>query len=291
MKPIVISSFYAFAPIGSEGADRLVQDIRVRCEEHHVLGLFIVAGEGCNATFSGSESGVSALEEMFRDRLSREILFKRSSNDTAPFRKLVIRVRDEIVTSGCPEIPIASGAQALSPAEWHAKLEQGGVTVLDTRNDYEVEIGKFEGATDLAIENFSQFAKAAKGQHFNSSEPILMYCTGGVRCEKALPILEGLGFNNVFQLEGGILNYLEQFPDGYYEGECFVFDDRVAVDRYLQPTTRWALCPLCGNPANEPVPCGVCGQAAKVCADCRAGGTQFCSLGCRGAARRQESGG
>ena len=284
---VTISSFYVFTDLGAAGARDVGAAIEARAEERGVRGLFILAPEGCNATFSGSAEDVGALEELCREKLSSNIFFKRSRADAHPFRKIAIKLRDEIVTSGRPDVSVEHGARTLTPSEWHERLKQGNVKVLDTRNHYEIEIGKFTSAIDLSIQTFSDFEAAVKNRHFNSSEPILMYCTGGVRCEKALPILEGLGFTNVFQLEGGILNYLEQFPDGFYEGECFVFDDRVALDRFLQPTSTYVFCPNCGNPAKEAVTCVTCGTTAKVCPQCTLANDRYCSLECRARGRSE----
>jgi UPF0176 protein len=140
--------------------------------------------------------------------------------------------------------------------------------IVDARNDYEYAIGKFKGAIDPSIKTFSEFPEFVKKGELPKDKKVMMYCTGGIRCEKALLEMEKQGYSDVYQLEGGILAYLQQFPEGNFEGECFVFDKRVAVDQHLQPSQTYHICPHCGNPGTLEVNCLACNKQAIVCYGC-----------------------
>jgi predicted sulfurtransferase len=144
--------------------------------------------------------------------------------------------------------------------------------LYDTRNDYEVKLGTFKGAVVAGIDSFRDFpAAVAKLPAEMKKAEIVSFCTGGIRCEKAAPFMEREGFEHVWQLEGGILKYFEEFPDGgVFEGECFVFDDRIAVTPDLKPTERWGRCPHCGDPASIPTECPYCFENAVICDTCQA---------------------
>lgn len=140
--------------------------------------------------------------------------------------------------------------------------------LLDTRNVYETAIGKFRGAVDPKLQKFSEFSDFVTASDIPKNKKVLMYCTGGIRCEKASLEMQRLGFEDVYQLSGGILKYLEEFPDGPFEGECFVFDHRVAVDKNLRPSKQYKLCPHCGNPGDKSISCRKCGAQAIICDGC-----------------------
>jgi UPF0176 protein len=159
-------------------------------------------------------------------------------------------------------------------------MQNPEAVILDTRNDYEVEIGKFRGARDFALKEFSDFPRAVAESGIAKDAPVLMYCTGGIRCEKAILEMNAQGYKNVHQLDGGILNYLEKFPDQGFDGECFVFDYRVAVDQKLQPTQKYKLCPHCGQPADKPISCAKCGTEAVICRHCTGQSAVTCSKNC-----------
>ena len=182
---------------------------------------------------------------------------KRSQSPFAPFRRWKVVQRRETVTSG-PIGQSGSPARHLSPQEWHEMLQRPDVMLLDVRNDYEIRLGTFRGAIDPQTSSFTQFADYVARLEVPKDQPILTFCTGGIRCEKAAPYLKAQGFSEVYQLDGGILNYMEHYPNGNFEGECFVFDDRVALDQNLQPSASYRRCPECGQPGSEP--CSYCGQ-------------------------------
>lgn len=169
----------------------------------------------------------------------------------------------------------------LSAAEWHALLKSDEeITVLDTRNRYETKVGTFRNAIDPEIDKFTEFTDYLDGCDLPKDRTTLIFCTGGIRCEKAILDMEERGFEKVYQLEGGILKYLEEFPDEEFQGECFVFDRRVAVDQNLDPSKQYWLCPHCGDPGQVEVNCAQCGETARICAKCEAE-KPTCSKNCQ----------
>jgi len=235
-----------------------------------ISGLIITACEGANGTVAGTPDNI----EKFKKKLSltlqsNEIKFKDSWAFKNPFRRFKVKTRQEIVSIGSTELfPELTHNHHLSPTEWNEVLEKEDVLLVDTRNKYETELGVFQGAIDPNINTFQEFPEYIQKANFPKDKKILMYCTGGIRCEKAILEMQRQGYENVYQLEGGILKYLEQYPDHHYKGECFVFDHRVSVDQKLEPSKEYFLCAHCGNPGKEIYECGNCGQLSKICKNC-----------------------
>lgn len=266
-----VAAFYRFVPLSAERAREIEGALSIAAQTHGIVGLLLLGPEGCNGTVAGEGGALEPFLEALRGVAEfRDIECKLSASQKRPFRRFKIDRRPELITLKRGG-ETASGDTYLSPREWHAWLssEREPPIVLDVRNDYETSLGVFKGAVTLPIEKFSQFPEAVAAANIPRDRPVVMYCTGGIRCEKALVELERQGFQRLFQLQGGILKYLEEFPDGLFEGECFVFDHRVAVDRHLNPSTRYALCPHCGDPAEGRVYCGECGVEAVICARCQ----------------------
>lgn len=275
-----VSSFYFFVNL-EEKLGLLPQEFAQRLREaapSELRGLFIVGPDGVNCSFATTAPDTRAHFEGFLSRLLKlpvaeagVVYFKHSESEKPPFSDLKIKIRSEIVTTGAPELlPKDQGKhQHLTPEQWQAELQQGIAKVIDTRNWYESDIGTFRNAVCPPIENFTEFPDWMEQNFPNKDEKILMFCTGGIRCEKGLPLLESRGYKNVYQLQGGILNYLKELPNQDFIGECFVFDQRVAVDQHLQPSQSYHLCPHCGQPAKESLACGECNRDAYVCARCR----------------------
>ncbi len=273
----LVTSFYQFIPLNKDQLPDLKTQIYELGESLGVRGLFLLSTEGFNATLSGPESALAQFRPQMEALLGTgegskwgKIFFKDHRTDRHVFLKMRVKIRPEIVTLGKPEVvPTSPVNRHLEPEEWHRVLEEeNDVLVLDTRNRYEYDIGKFSGAVDLNIEEFQSFPEKIKEAGIPKDKKILMYCTGGIRCEKALIEMQNQGYENVYQLNGGIINYIEKFPHGLWEGECFVFDYRVAVDRQLRPSKVYGLCPHCGQPAKQKVDCGQCGQVDVVCDRC-----------------------
>lgn len=266
-----VSTFYKFVSLPAQELASLRESLIAAAGRLEVDGLIILAEEGCNATVAGPPEGMRE----FRRYVSAiaafsDLMFKNSSAEKRPFRRFKVDIRPEIVTfDGAAVQPGPGPGQRLDPKAWQHVLDSGEeVVLLDTRNRYETELGKFRGAVDPNIEKFSEFSDFVRNSGIPKERKVLMYCTGGIRCEKASLEMERLGYRNVFQLAGGILKYLEEFPDGSFDGECFVFDHRVAVDQRLRPSQHYRLCPHCGNPADRHISCRNCSKAAIVCKHC-----------------------
>lgn len=244
---------YKFVAIPDREKLKLI--FQARCDELQLKGTVLLAEEGINLNLAGSEGAITKFleflrsEEVFANRFA-DMEMKTSYSANQPFRKMVVRLPKEIITMKRPTIAPAGGrAASVDPLKLKKWIEQGHddddreIVLLDTRNTYEVELGKFEGALDFNIENFSEFPERilaainAPGSEL-SEKTIVTYCTGGIRCEKAALFMNEIDLSRVFQLEGGILNYFAAVGGSHWNGECFVFDERYALDPNLQPTKR-----------------------------------------------------
>lgn len=247
-----VTTFYRFAPVAD--CEALCRTLRALCREGALLGTILIAPEGVNATVSGTPEAIRALVSRLQAEPGFEALdLKHSVHAEQPFLRLKVRVRDEIITFGRPDAdPGQRTGEHVDARRWNQLLADPSVTVLDTRNDYEVCVGTFRGAQTLNIGNFRDFPAAARGALDPQQQPrVAMFCTGGVRCEKAAAFLLNEGFEAVYQLDGGILRYLEQTPpaESHWQGDCFVFDERVTVDADLQ-AGGYRLCRGCRHPVS-----------------------------------------
>lgn len=267
-----IGAGYAFFPIPAEDLVGVEASLREMARERQLTGLVIMATEGLNMTLAGNKQDLEIMENQIRGWAKQsDWEFKWSQANTAPFRRFQVKTRDEIVTIGLPEThPPGPKNHHLSPEEWDRVLKEESeeIVLIDTRNAYETEIGKFKGALTPEIEEFTEFPKYFEELKIPKDKKVLIYCTGGIRCEKGILAVQEKGYENVFQLQGGILKYLEEFPNSEFEGECFVFDNRVAVDQNLAPTQVYTLCPKCGQPAKEEINCVRCDKIFKICHHC-----------------------
>ena len=205
---------------------------RALCESLGLLGRVLLGSEGINGTVAGTSEATLAYETSLRRRAEfSDIDFKISFATAMPFHRLEIKVRPEIVTLGAVEAldPTLGAAPHLSPAEWKRMIEEEDVVLFDVRNRYETEVGRFKGAITPAIENFRELPQVLRRYQDLKDKTVLMYCTGGIRCEKASALFRSAGFQRVFQLEGGIVSYGEQIGDAHWEGDCFVFDQRMMI--------------------------------------------------------------
>ena len=247
---MLITAYYQFTPLATADQQHLKTTLEGLAEVHGLRGLCLVGPEGINLTASGEAPAIDALKALLTRQVNARLsLFKDAHAERHPFQNFKVKLRAEIVTLGRPDLRPVDRGRHLSPRAWHAALKNPDALVLDTRNDYEVALGKFRGAVDFDTREFREFPERARAAGIAKDKPILMYCTGGIRCEKAILELEEQGFTDVHQLDGGILNYLNEYPHQEFEGECFVFDYRVAVDQELKPTRSYTLCPHCGQPA------------------------------------------
>src|SRR6056297_779956 len=238
-------SGYQFAAI--EHPARWRERARAFAERHGLKGTVLLAAEGINFSLAGPASALDGWLDWIAGRLGCDApVINRQRVSEAPFLRLKIRVRDEIVTFDHDVRP--ARGRAVSPGDWNRLLDREGVQVVDTRNDYEYRIGTFKGADNPGTAAFTEFKEYCRSA-LDPDRPVAMFCTGGIRCEKAGAWLEGEGFGEVYQLAGGILRYLAEVPadESRWLGECFVFDDRVSVDAALQPTGR-VVCRGCRKP-------------------------------------------
>lgn len=249
-----VVSFYRFLDIGDPQAFR--DELQVLCEEISLLGTILVASEGFNGTIAGSEEAVRTVFSWLQDRfaIAEQLDARWTEADQAPFRRMRVRTKKEIVTLGRPDIlPHKKTGEYVSPQKWNDLIGDPNVLVIDTRNHYEFEVGTFPGAIDPGNDSFREFPAFAKRlAETSKGQPLAMFCTGGIRCEKATALMLELGFDEVYHLQGGILNYLEQIPadESRWDGECFVFDTRVAVDRDLAEG-GYVQCHACRRPLSR----------------------------------------
>jgi len=253
---VLVAAFYGFTAMADLAALQL--SLRELAEAGGVRGTILLAEEGVNGTISGADAGVKAVLAQLRSLPglgALEAKFSRSEQQT--FHRLKVRIKREIVTMGCPTVkPAEQVGTYVPPQQWDALIRDPSTLVVDTRNAYEVAVGSFEGAIDPGTESFREFPAWVERElrplvEQRRPKAIAMFCTGGIRCEKSTAYLLQQGFENVHHLQGGILRYLEEMPEqeSSWQGECYVFDQRVSVNHQLQPGS-YRLCHACGLPVS-----------------------------------------
>lgn len=251
---VSVVSFYRFMDIANPA--RLRERLLAAAKSRNLLGTILVAHEGFNGTVAGSSDAITALFEFLASELliDDRIDARWTEAAEAPFRRMRVAVKKEIVALGRPDIhPHRGTGKHLDPDEWNRLIAEPDVLVIDTRNHYEYEVGTFENAVDPGTQSFREFPDYAKRlAKENPDKRLAMFCTGGIRCEKATALMLELGFSEVFQLRGGILSYLSEVgdEDNKWRGECFVFDSRVAVDRDLAEG-GYVQCHACRRPLSK----------------------------------------
>lgn len=234
-KSIQIITFYQFKRL--ENLPEIRDKLKSAMRENSILGTIILADEGYNSTVSGEPQNIAEFVRKAEEILQTNLKFKSSFHAVNPFRRIFVKIKPEIVTlKKAVEIERGAGTH-VAPRDWNAIIKDEEVFVLDTRNDYEFQVGTFQRAVNPQTEKFSDLPKfVAEKLDPKKHKKIAMFCTGGIRCEKFAPFMKQIGFENVYQLEGGILKYLEEIPDAesLWQGECFVFDERISVDENLE---------------------------------------------------------
>ncbi|HZV85540.1 MAG TPA: rhodanese-related sulfurtransferase [Brevundimonas sp.] len=274
--PICVAALYRFAPIADPVAVRA--HLEALCAPD-VRGTLLVAREGLNGTIAGPGAAVERVLDGVRALPGFAGLdVKRATAATPPFHRMKVRIKPEIVTMGQPDLDPTDAGAYVSPQDWNALIRDPGTVVIDTRNDYEAAVGAFAGAVQPNTRAFRDFPAwfREEGRALLDRpgvERVAMYCTGGIRCEKATAFLKSEGVQQVFHLEGGVLRYLEATPepDSLWLGECFVFDERVAVGHALAAGSH-SLCRACRMPVSEAgraSPRHVEGISCDRCADAR----------------------
>jgi UPF0176 protein len=260
-----IAAFYQFAsfPDFEDWQDPLKELMAA----NEVRGTILLAPEGLNGTIAGTKAGVDAVLSHIRsDERFRDTLTKWSEAEFPPFPRLKVRLKKEIVRMKVGEIDVANETgHKVDPKDWNDLIREPDVVVIDTRNDYEYAIGTFEGAIDPQTDSFGEFADWIEGHpDINKDTKIAMFCTGGIRCEKASAYLKGQGFEDVNQLHGGILRYLEEVPeeDSAWDGQCFVFDWRISVGHGLTPGGM-DFCENCNRALTPGITCRSCGEVPR----------------------------
>ena len=270
--PVVVCALYKFVALPD------YKDIQPRLKKllvrHSVCGTLLLAHEGINGTIAGSRESIDAVLAWLRkDERFSDIDTKESLHSDTPFLRTKVKLKTEIVTLGeAGADPTVCAGTYVEPDDWNALLKDPDVTVIDTRNNYEVQIGTFQGAINPQTESFREFPdyveRKLDGQQ---DKKIAMFCTGGIRCEKSTALLKSRGFKDVYHLKGGILNYLEKVPEkeSLWQGECFVFDDRVAVNHQLEKG-QYDQCHACRRPvteADKQLPSYTPGVSCRYCID------------------------
>jgi UPF0176 protein len=259
--PVWVAAFYAFSPLPPDVREGLLQQLPRLAAGEGVLGTVLIAPEGVNGTVCGPHDGVASLLAHLHGQLDavdagfHGLEVKWSDSPDAVFRRFKARRKREIVTMGVPSVdPRATVGTYVEPGEWNALINDPDTLVIDTRNTYEIALGRFDGALDPGTESFRGFPAWVEQElrpllERQAPKRIAMYCTGGIRCEKASSYLQQLGLGDVHHLHGGILKYLETIPveESRWRGECYVFDQRVAINHQLAPGTH-RLCHACGLP-------------------------------------------
>ena len=240
---------YKFEPL--ENLDSLIPEFQNKCDELGLKGSVYLSPNGINFSIAGTEEDMDTyIKFMEEDSRFRDIPLKKTFSETQPFRRMKVRLKKEIISLGRDDInPSELTGDYISPRELFEIYEKKeDVIVLDTRNEYETRVGLFENAIDLQLDTFRDFPSAIETLPAEyKDKQIVMYCTGGIRCEKASAVMMKAGFSDVKQLEGGVLDYFKETGGAYWNGDCFVFDERVALDKELKET-EYIYCYICREP-------------------------------------------
>ncbi|WP_018689081.1 rhodanese-related sulfurtransferase [Ahrensia kielensis] len=247
---IVVAALYHFARF--ERFADLQAPLTQICEANGIVGTLLLASEGINGTIAGTREGIDSILSYIRSQPEfAELEHKESFADKLPFYRLKVRLKKEIVAMGVPETdPTKIVGTYVEPEDWNDLIDDPDTVVIDTRNDYEIKVGTFKNAINPETDAFREFPDWVKrNENLLKGKKIAMFCTGGIRCEKSTAYVKSLGYDDVFHLKGGILKYLENVPqeESTWDGECFVFDERVAVKHGLELGDH-KLCRACRHP-------------------------------------------
>ena len=235
MSQVTITAFYHF--INLPHFEDIKEPLMAFCKGQGLKGTILLAKEGVNSTISGSREAIDNLYAYLTNEIGiKNLVYKESLHEVQPFQKMKINLRKEIVALGVEDLNVEKlKGEYIQPKDWDTFINQEDVMVIDTRNKYETLLGSFEKAIDPHTDNFRQFPQWVKDNlsSVKKDKKIAMFCTGGIRCEKSTAYMKSQGFNNVYHLEGGILKYFEDTEAKAWNGSCFVFDDRVALNKKL----------------------------------------------------------
>ncbi|WP_305842899.1 oxygen-dependent tRNA uridine(34) hydroxylase TrhO [Photobacterium leiognathi] len=253
MSQYVVCALYKFVALNDY--QQIQQPLKDLLEANNIRGTLLLASEGINGTVAGKRESINALLKWFKqDPRLADVVYKESFNAEQPFNRTKVKLKKEIVTMGVEGIdPRHVVGTYVKPKEWNALISDPDVVLVDTRNDYEVDIGTFKNAVNPNTETFREFPQYVKDNlDPNKHKKVAMFCTGGIRCEKSTAYMKEQGFEEVYHLEGGILKYLEEVPqeESMWEGDCYVFDGRVAVNHQLEKSD-YDVCNACRLPITE----------------------------------------
>ena len=251
------------------------------CNSLGLKGRLYISMEGINGTLSGNDKDIEEYKKRLREKkMFMDVVFKEDYVDEHVFDKLFVRIRREVVNFGVKSLDLNKSGKKISPREFKKILDnKEDVVVLDVRNNYESRIGKFKGALTLGIDNFRDFPKEIEKLNYLKDKKIITYCTGGIRCEKASAYMKDIGFKDVYQLEDGIIGYNQEYPDSYFEGKCFVFDKRIAVQINTGEYEKiLSNCIFCNESCDRYVNCfdTECNELFICCEKCQIENNGFC---------------
>ena len=285
----IVASFYKYAEI--DDPQKFQNEQLELCKSLNLKGRIMVGKEGINGSIYGTADSIKEYRKKIKNNSPfSDMEFKEQATDKCAFRKLFVRLRKEIVNFGL-DVDIKKTARHISPKELKESLDnKEDIVLLDVRNDYEAKIGKFKNAVTLSIGNFREFSQLLEGMRGLKEKRIVAYCTGGIRCEKASAFLKESGFKNVSQLKGGILNFANEFPNTYFEGKCFVFDDRIAIHVNRKNAKPMTSCAWCGNSSDDYLNCHniECDKLFICCKECMSLNNKSCSEKCSTASKRRK---
>lgn len=249
-----IINIAAYKFVALDDLTTLRETLKADCLALNLRGTILIASEGINMFLAGERADIEQFfAQLIDDARFADLGAKESPSDEKPFNRMLVKIKKEIISMGMPEIsPAIKRAPAVSPTTLKQWLDEGREVVLvDTRNEYEIRLGTFQNALPIGVDTFRAFPN--KAAHLDASlknKTVVTFCTGGIRCEKAAPVLQNLGFTDVYQLDGGILKYFEDCGGAHYDGDCFVFDRRVALNPALEESGI-VQCFNCLNPVNK----------------------------------------
>ena len=270
MPALVVAAIYKFVKLKDCAAMRV--PLLAQCNALGISGTLLLAAEGINGTIAGTRPGIDQILAYLRsDPRLADLEHKESAAERQPFYRMKVKLKKEIVTMGVPGIdPTEQAGQYVKAQDWNALINDPEILLIDTRNDYEVDVGTFKGALNPRTTTFREFPEYVKNNIDPQQKPrVAMFCTGGIRCEKASAYMLQQGFSEVYHLQGGILKYLENVPaeESLWQGECFVFDQRVAVGQGLAPG-HYELCYGCSRPITAAEKASPKYQAGISCPHC-----------------------
>jgi UPF0176 protein len=291
MKKYRVLLYYKYVQVDDPVS--FMKEHQIFCDKNEIKGRVFISSEGINGTVSGSVENIEKYKSDIRSRpYFADIVFKEDEENDHVFKKMHVRVKDQIVNSDMKKISPRSGGKRLSPEELLKFYKEGkDFVIIDARNWYESKIGKFKNAVTPPLANFREWNKAVDDLKDLKDKTVVTYCTGGVRCEKASAYMVEQGFKDVYQLEGGIVSFTKKFPDTYWEGGIFVFDERRVVEPNSIPELKYISdCFFCGKPTSYYINCHNldCDKILVSCHDCKTTHDYCCSDECRRSENRRK---